>query len=242
MLDSCTAPPTQRRRFMGLDFHISPDALIPREETEFLCSKALNLLSGLARERGRVTVFEPCTGSGNLAVTLAWREPSCRVYAADLSERALELARKNAACFEVSDRIEFNAGDLFEPLTKAAPSQRADMIICNPPYISSARLDGMPEDVLQYGPRMAFDGGPFGLSIISRLIEEAPKHLKPDSYLCFEAGCGHGPLLARMMNRLPDYSSVQLEFDPATKTPILLAKTRSSPPARAQLPANQGAN
>jgi len=228
MLDSCTAPPMQRSRFMGLDFHTSPHALIPRKETEFLCSKALDLLAGLAQERGPVTVFEPCTGSGNLAITIAYRERSCHVYAADVSEAALELARKNAGFFEVADRVDFSAGDLFAPILKTAPTVRADMIICNPPYISSARLDGMPEDVLRHGPRVAFDGGPFGLTIITRLIEESPRYLKPDSYLCFEAGCGQGPLLARMMSRLPEYSSVRLEFDPATKTPILLAKTRSS--------------
>src|SRR5262249_2417140 len=153
------------------------------------------------------------------------REPSCRVLAADLSEQALELARKNADQFEVADRIEFSSGDLLAPFAHANPL-KADMIICNPPYISSAKLDGMPQYLLRQGQRMPFDGGPFGLTIINRLIEEAPAHLKPDSWLCFEAGCGQGPVLARMMSKLPQYSSVQLHFDPATKTPVLVAKTR----------------
>jgi len=210
---------------MGLDFQTGPEALIPRPETEYLCSKALELLSGLVHERGCVRVFEPCTGSGNLAITLAYRESACRICATDLSEPALELARKNAARFEVLNRIEFSLGDLFAPLERSVPDARADLIVCNPPYISSSRLDAMPEELLRCGPRLAFDGGPFGLSVITRLIEQSPRFLKPDSWLCFEAGIGQGPLLARMMRRLSEYSSVQIEFEPATQTPVIIAKT-----------------
>ena len=227
MLVTSVPSPTQRSKFMGLDFEIGPEVLVPRPETEFLCSKALQLLAGLVRERGHVRIFEPCTGSGNLAITFAFREASCHISATDLSEPALELARKNAARFEVSDRIAFSVGDLFESLVPPAPEARADLIVCNPPYISSSRLDPMPEELLRCGPRMAFDGGPFGLSIISRLIEESPDYLKPDSYLCFETGIGQGPLLARMMSKLPEYSSVQLEFESATQTPVIIAKTSS---------------
>ena len=227
MLDSCMASPTRQRKFMGLEFLTATEALIPRAETELLCSKALELISGLVHERGSVRIIEPCTGSGNLAVTLAFREPSCRIYATELSEPALELARTNAARFGVSDRIEFSLGDLFEPLSQSAAENSVDLIICNPPYISSARLDPMPEELLKCGPRIAFDGGPFGLSVISRLIEESPSYMKPDSYLCFEAGIGQGPLLAKMMSKLREYSSVQIEFEPTTQTPVIIAKTSS---------------
>src|SRR5690348_13394571 len=105
MLISCTAEPAKRGKFMGLDFQIGPEALIPRPETECLCANALKILSDLVCERGEARVYEPCTGSGNLAVTLAYREPSCRIWATDVSEPALELARKNAADFDVADHI-----------------------------------------------------------------------------------------------------------------------------------------
>src|SRR5262249_49497779 len=150
-----------------------------------------------------------------------------RVWATDVSEPALELARKNAARFDVAAQIQFSLGDLFEPLARTVPNVRADLIVCNPPYISSSRLEPMPAELLRCGPRAAFDGGPFGLSVISRLIEEAPCYLKPSSFLCFEAGIGQGPGLARMMRRLPQYSAVQIEFEPGTQTPVIIAKTTS---------------
>jgi len=228
MLVSCIAGPTQRSKFMGLEFQTGPEALIPRPETELLCSKALELLSGLVQDRGEIRILEPCTGSGNLAIAIACREPRCRIYATDLSEPALELARRNAADLEVSERVDFSLGDLFSPLAPSIRDAGADLIVCNPPYISSSRLDPMPEELLKCGPRIAFDGGPFGLSVISRLIEESPLYLKPGSYLCFETGIGQGPLLAKMMRRMSEYSSVQIEFESATQTPVIIAQTRPS--------------
>src|SRR6185295_14540295 len=126
MLASCMTGATQRSKFMGLEFQIGPEALIPRPETELLCSKALELLSGLVQDRGEIRILEPCTGSGNLAITLACREPRCRIYATDLSEPALELARRNAANFEVSERIDFSLGDLFASLARSVSEARAD--------------------------------------------------------------------------------------------------------------------
>ncbi|HSU56240.1 MAG TPA: HemK/PrmC family methyltransferase [Candidatus Dormibacteraeota bacterium] len=222
---------TGRWRFMGLDFLTGPQALIPRKETELLCSKATALLHSLVEERGNAIVVEPCTGSGNLAVTLARAEPDCFIWAMDLSDEALELARQNAIHFAVDQKIRFRPGDLFRPLEQAQPALRADLIVCNPPYISSGKLDLPDSEVLKYGPRMAFDGGPFGLSIVSRLIHESAQFLKPGSYLCFEAGAGQGPLLAKLIGKLPQFASVQLDTEPRTGTPVLTARTSSPEPA-----------
>src|SRR3954451_23125790 len=145
--------------FMGLDFLASPEALIPRPETERLGARSRALLKQILQRRGGATIFEPCTGSGNLAIALAHSAPNCRVHAIDLSSDALNLARQNAALHNVSERVEFHAGDLFAPLENLSPlNARADLVVCNPPYISSPKVDARSGEILKFGPRMAFDG------------------------------------------------------------------------------------
>ena len=216
---------TQRWRFMGLDFIVGPEALVPRKETEYLCTRALHVLSEIVAHRDGATVIEPCTGSGNLAISLAYYEPTCEVFASDLSENALQLATRNASSLHLMNRIRFYAGDLLSPFERLFARRKADLLVCNPPYISAAKLDTNSRHVLKYGPRMAFDGGPFGLSIVNRLIEDGPRLLKPNSYLCFELGIGQGDCIARMMRRMPSFVEVRVETDPATGTPIIISRT-----------------
>ena len=217
---------TGRWRFMGLDFLATADALIPQRETEILGNSALKLLDQLVRERGQATVLDLCTGSGNLAVALAFRAPTCRVFGADLSEAAISLARKNAVHLNVQDRVEFQVGDLFAPFEGVAGSVKFDLITCNPPYISSAKVGAMRTEVASSGPRMAFDGGPFGLSILSRVIKESPRFLDPSSWVAFEVGVGQGPGMERLMKKMPEYSEVQAVPDSEGVIRVLSGRTR----------------
>jgi len=219
---------TGHATFMGLDFLAGPEALIPQAETELLASAALEILRDLIRERGNATVVDLCTGSGNLAVSLACHEKNCRVCAADLSEEAVSLARRNAAHLGVNDRVEARAGDLFEPIAHLLSSGKADLIVCNPPYISSRKVDALPGDVSRSGPRLAFDGGPFGLSILSRVIQESPGFLRPDSFLCFEVGLGQGPGLLKLMQRMPAYAEVQAASDAQGAVRVLIGRTQNA--------------
>jgi release factor glutamine methyltransferase len=214
--------------FMGLDFLAGPEALIPQKETELLAGVALELLGGLVPERGQATVLDLCTGSGNLAVTLACREKNCRVYATDLSEQAVSLARKNAAHLRVGDRVEILAGDLFAPLARLPAAAQADLIVCNPPYISSRKVDTLPPDISRRGPRLAFDGGPFGLTILSRLIKESSAFLRPASFLCFEVGAGQGAGLLNLMRRMPAYAEVRPVSDADGAIRVLIGRTPSA--------------
>jgi release factor glutamine methyltransferase len=217
---------TGRQRFMGLDFLAGPEALVPRKETEILGQTASTLLKQLAAERGSAQMIDLCTGSGNLALALAYREPAARVFAADVSPAAIALARRNAAHLCLSERVEFREGDLFAPFESDSFRERTDLVVCNPPYISTARVDAMPEEISRFEPRLAFNGGAFGLDILNRLVKDAPRFLKPASWLCFEVGRGQGPYLARFLEKMPEYSCVQSSADTNGDVRALAARTQ----------------
>ena len=211
---------TGRQRFMGLDFIAGPDALVPRKETELLGGLALARLAGIAAPR----VIDLCTGSGNLAVAVAAKTPGAVVDAADLSAEAVAMARRNAALHGVDGRVRFHVGDLFDALPRAALAGAADLVVCNPPYISSAKVEGMPEEISRYEPRMAFDGGTFGLSIVGRLIKEAPLFLKRGGWLCFEIGKGQGPYWLKALGRMTIYGAIETADDADGDVRALAAK------------------
>lgn len=195
---------TGRQRFMGLELLAGPQALVPRKETELLGATAL------ARATGdeSMLVLDVCTGSGNLAIAVARSLPKVTVHAADLAEDAVELARENVRFAGVEPSVSVWTGDLFAAFPEELQG-RADLVICNPPYISSGRVDAMDAEISAHEPRLAFDGGSFGLAIISRLIADAPAWMKPGGWLCFEIGLGQGPHWVKALSRRTDYDLVE---------------------------------
>jgi release factor glutamine methyltransferase len=212
--------------FMGLQFHCNRDALVPRRETEIVARAGLAKLQQQAATQDRVRFIDLCTGSGNLAVSLAAREPRSYFVAADLCPKAVALAQKNAARMGVADRATFRQGDLFDALTEEDRKPAADLIICNPPYISSGKVKKLPTETLNNEPHLAFDGGPFGLNILTRLINTAPAFLKPGGWLCFEAGLGQGPFIIRSLKRIPDYITIEQFNDSEGQVRALAAQVK----------------
>lgn len=197
-----------RQQFMGLELIAGPAALIPRRETEILGRAALALAERMARERGEVRVLDICTGSGNLAIALACREPRARVWGADLSAEAIDLAERNARFQGGSDRIDFRAGDLLQPFDTPEFRGNVDLIVCNPPYISSGKVDTLPDEIARHEPRLAFDGGPLGIRILNRLIHEAPHFLRPGGFLVFEVGMGQARGVRRRIEQGRAYAQI----------------------------------
>jgi release factor glutamine methyltransferase len=205
---------TGRQEFLGLELLAGPDALIPRKETEILGRAAIAKLQEKSRTEKELLVMDVCTGCGNLALAYAYHEPKARVYAADLSEQAVELARLNATFTGLSGRVEFAAGDLFAPFqNKVELIGGCDMVSCNPPYITSARVPKMGQEISAHEPRLAFDGGAMGVTILTRLFTEAPKFLKPGGVLCFEMGLGQGPVLEGRLRRQPWAQKIEAHRD-----------------------------
>jgi release factor glutamine methyltransferase len=200
-----------RQDFMGLELFASPEALIPRRETEILARAAL---ARLRRSHGdELLAIDVCTGSGNVALALAHHEPRARIYGADLSEHAVALAQRNAAFTGLQKRVQFRAGDLFAPLDGIGLEGRCDLVSCNPPYISSAKVPQMAKEISSHEPALAFDGGAIGLGVLSRLFADAPRYLKPGGALCFELGLGQGPVLEGRLRRQPWVECVEAHRD-----------------------------
>ena len=220
---------TGRQSFMGLELLAGPEALVPRRETELLGTAALELLRQMVAGRGFAFVIDVCTGSGNLALALAHYEPRCEVIGGDLSPEAIDLARRNAEHVGLADRVRFVRGDLFALGDGSARLRgAADLIVCNPPYISTGKVAQMPREIANYEPRLAFDGGQFGISILLRLVAEAPEFLKPESWLCFEVGVGQGEPTARRLERSGTYAVVERVRDGDGDVRAILARTRGA--------------
>jgi len=200
---------TGHQEFYGLDFVVSPDVLIPRPETEFLVDQILNLLkssessaeapapaqAGSYNDRPHITerqegplIVDVGTGSGCIAIAVAVHLQMSPIIATDISQRALEVARRNAAIHGVSDRINFIAGDLLSPLDQQELEGQVDLIACNPPYIPSDRPDLVQRDVRDFEPAAALYAGPDGLTFYRRLLVDALEYLRPGGHMVFEIG------------------------------------------------------
>ena len=166
----------RRREFYGLDFYVNPSVLIPRQETELLVDKVLELFpvgpsdaqDGLGRQ---VAIADVGTGSGAIAIAIAHHLPGATVYATDSSRRALDVADINRRRHAVAGSVHLRQGELLEALE--AP---VDAIVSNLPYLTTDELAGLPREIRRE-PSRALDGGADGLDIIRRLVREAPSHL-----------------------------------------------------------------
>mgnify|MGYP004675186223 FL=1 len=161
--------------FMGLTFHVEPGVLIPRADTEILVEKALEAMPPNAR------VLDIGTGSGAIAVSLAKLGKNARVTAVDVSDKALEIARKNAESNGAD--VEFVKSDCFSALQ----GRKYDMIVSNPPYISDEEMRGLMPEVKRE-PELALFGGEDGLDFYRRISREAPEYLNEGGFLLFEIG------------------------------------------------------
>ena len=215
---------TQRQSFLGLEMLTGPGALIPRKETELLARTAIRLLQ--EKVDAEPCVIDVCTGSGNVAIAIASRVPRAHVYAADLSTDAVELARSNARHLGMHERVDFRSGDLLTPFDSANFRGSVDLVTCNPPYIASANVERMANEIAEHEPRLAFDGGPFGISILMRLMREAPRYLRPSGWLAFEVGLDQGPALLRLLSKRADFLRTEGISDAQGAVRVITAQRR----------------
>lgn len=170
---------TGTKEFFGLELEVSPAVLIPRPDTETLVLEALRRLKPMGRPR----ILDLGTGSGCIAIALAKHHPHLTAIATDLSPDAITLAQRNAARHHVARRIQYRTGDLFDPI----PAGEAfDLIVSNPPYVTTSELATLEPTVRDHEPRLALDGGPDGLAFYRRIVTQAPAYLVPGGYLLVE--------------------------------------------------------
>jgi release factor glutamine methyltransferase len=178
--------------FFGRTFRVTPDVLIPRPETELLVEAALEVMNANA------VVCDVGTGSGCIAVTLLCERVDARAVAIDVSEAALEVARQNARELLVADRIEFVLSDL---LSELDDDRRFELIISNPPYVAANMLPGLQREVRDHEPQVALSPGDDGLSVIRRLLVDAPAFLHENGHLLMEIGFDQGEKVQQLVDK-----------------------------------------
>jgi release factor glutamine methyltransferase len=200
--------PTQyllgHKEFYGRPFAVDPRVLIPRSETELLVEAVLRALPKDQPAR----VLDLCTGSGCIAISVAAEREQASVWASDLSGDALAVAKANAEALGVASRVTFYQGDLFAPIPEGATF---DVIVSNPPYIATGELAGLQREV-QREPKLALDGGPDGLTLLGKLVEQAKARLKPGGLLALELGDDQGAAVQTQLTRSA-YLDVRIEKD-----------------------------
>lgn len=177
---------TGQQEFMGFNFRVNKDVLIPRQDTEILVEEVLNCLTD------KMTVLDMCTGCGCILISLLkLKEGTCGL-GVDLSEKALVIARDNGIKNGLS--VEFRQSDLFEKVT-----ERYDCIVSNPPYIRTEVIHELMTEVREHEPSIALDGGADGLSFYKKIICESSSYLKPKGRLFFEIGFDQGQEVSDLM-------------------------------------------
>ena len=168
---------THRQEFMKMDFFVDENVLIPRPDTEILVEEVIKI----AQKYNLPRILDLCTGSGAIAISLKKFVPNADITAVDISEKALEIAQRNAKKLET--KINFLKSDLFDKLD----NKKFDIIVSNPPYIRKDEIKKLSEEV-QKEPKIALDGGEDGLDFYRIITEQAINYLKTGSFLCFEIG------------------------------------------------------
>lgn len=178
-----------RQEFWSLDLEVSADTLVPRADTETLVEVALD-----AKPDAKVIV-EVGTGTGAVALALATQLKTAQVYATEISEGAFQVAQRNAISLGLNERVVMLQGDLLAPL----PELQIDLLVANLPYIPSAEIPTLMRDVRDFEPHLALDGGPDGLDLIRRLVEQAVPLLGTGAVIALEASAQQVPQLPQML-------------------------------------------
>jgi release factor glutamine methyltransferase len=199
---------TGTREFWSVPLRVTPDVLIPRPDTETLVRACAAL--------GARRIADVGTGSGCIAIALARELPDAALLGVDLSRAALAVARHNAEASGVAERIELREGDLLSGI-----EERFELIASNPPYVRTRELEKLAPEV-QHEPRLALDGGPDGLDVLRRLIEQAPARLCRGGHLALEVGGGQAPEVAELA-RAAGASAVEMHRDLAGHERVVVA-------------------
>jgi release factor glutamine methyltransferase len=204
---------THFQEFMKLNFFVNENVLIPRQDTECLVEEVI----GITKRLTRPIILDLCTGSGAIAVSIAKYAPNSIVYASDISDKALEVAKKNAEDNGVE--IRFIESDLFEKI----PDMRFDIIVSNPPYIKKHEIKNLDKEV-QNEPIIALNGGIDGLRFYYKILNKAYNFMKYNGYLCLEIGYDQKEEVLDIIKETGKYSSTYSKKDLAGNDRIVVTR------------------
>lgn len=216
---------TGEQEFWSLSFRVSPSVLVPRPETEFLVDRVLALADKKNLEYGKI--LDLCCGSGIIATVLA-KETNKNIIGADISRRALEVARDNVLRHGVVTQVSLVQMDL---LAAFLPVNRFSLIVSNPPYVSSLDIrDNLDEDVVGFEPHLALDGGRLGMEVIHKIRNVLPSMLQDGGQVFMEIGADQGNYVRDAFNTSGADGSmfvgVDVLVDYAGRDRVLVARYR----------------
>ncbi|MBQ3184355.1 MAG: peptide chain release factor N(5)-glutamine methyltransferase [Firmicutes bacterium] len=221
---------TGTQEFMGHTFKVSPDVLIPRQDTETLVEEAARTIQNTPKEkltfmeklRGvkEWEVLDLCCGSGAIGISLAKICSNIKVTASDISSAAIKVATENAD--NLRAKIKFVEGDMFAPHA----GKKFDMIVSNPPYIRTAMISILQEEVKTHEPLGALDGGRDGLEFYKIIVDQAADYLKPGGFLMLEIGHDQGEDLRKMLKDDGQYTPAEVIKDLPGKDRVVKCKLK----------------
>ena len=214
-----------RTLFMGIELLVAPGALVPRPETELLGATAIEALrrSNVPAPR----VIDMCCGAGNLGCAISLNVSDAHVWASDLTDGCIDVARRNVAYHGLTERMSVLQGDLFDALSGLQLEGTIDLIVCNPPYISETRLKGDRALLLELEPREAFAAGPYGLSIHMRVTKDALRYLRPGGALLFEIGLGQERQVTTLFERSKAYENIRVITNDRGESRVVMAYAKA---------------
>lgn len=195
---------THQKEFMKLNFFVDNNVLIPRQDTEILVEEVIKI----AKKINAKNILDLCTGSGAIGISLANYLPETKIVATDISNSALNIARKNAVINNVQNRIIFINSDLFTNLE----SQKFDIIVSNPPYIKTSVIEKLDTQVKKE-PNIALDGGEDGLDFYKKIIKESYQYLKYNGYLCLEIGFDQKDNVVNILDETENFKDIYYKKD-----------------------------
>lgn len=210
---------TGHKEFMGLDFIVNPQVLIPRPDTEILVQAALDRLGSVARPE----ILDIGTGSGAIIISLLYFLPQSSGIGVDLSAAALAVAQTNADRLGSGGRLKLLSGNIFSAIS----DRQFDAIVSNPPYISGSDMESLAPEVL-HEPRIALAGGKDGLDYYREIIEQATCFLKPDGFIGLEVGYDQAQQVAEIAEQTNKYHVQEIIRDYAGIERVVILTRRES--------------
>lgn len=219
-----------KQEFMGLEFYVDKNVLIPQPDTEILVEEVINICKEQNANK-KIKILDLCTGSGAIGISIANNIKNCEMTLSDISYDALEIAQKNSVIVEdigedIGDSQKSNIrtiqSDLFEKI-----EGKFDIIVSNPPYIETKTIQTLDKEV-QMEPKLALDGGEDGLELYRRIIKEAYKYLNNNGTLALEIGYNQKDKVINLIKASNMYKDIYSKKDLSNNDRIVVCKKRSN--------------
>jgi release factor glutamine methyltransferase len=208
------------QEFMGINFYLDEEVLIPRSDTEVLVENAIKIAKSDYFDYEQIKALDIGTGSGAIAVSFGYYCRNAQVLGVDINPKAVEVAKKNVDLNDL-DNVNIVKGDIFMERYNF-PNEKYDIIMSNPPYIRTEEIEKLQEEVSKYEPKNALDGGESGLKFYTQILKIIPNHLNDKSVLIMEIGWDQAEEVKELMKKIEGFEKVEVKKDIAKKDRIVI--------------------